>query len=125
MAPLPVQRRRIFLDNLEMAASIGVHPQEKRALQRVRIDVELSLDPATEPPVDRLSATLDYEALHDAVVQIGRSRHFALQETLARAIYDFCCGLEGVRGARVVTRKLDAYADCVVGYELAGGDLGG
>ena len=119
MAPPLVAHRRIFLDSLELACSIGVHPHEQRALQRVRVDVELVLSPDSEPSVDRLSATLDYEAVHDAVIRITRSRHFALQETLARAIYDFCGALEGVQGVRVVTRKLDAYADCTVGYELS------
>ena len=116
-APAPISRH-IFLENIELACSIGVHPHEERALQRVRIDVEVQLDLATEPAVDRLSATLDYEALHAHVCQIVRSRHFALQETLARALYEACGALDGVVGVRVSTRKLDAYADCTVGYRL-------
>ena len=119
MAPIPATQRRILLDDLQLACSIGVHSHEQRALQRVSIDVEIRLAPETEPQVDRLSATLNYEALHDEVISIARSRHFHLQETLARALYDFCCTLPGVLGARVRTRKLDAYADCSVGYELS------
>lgn len=104
-----------------MACSIGVLPHEQNALQRVMFDVEVCLDPATEPRLDRLSATLDYEHIHAGVMQIARSRHWHLQEVLARAIYDHLSSLDGVLGVRVRMKKLDAYPNCAVGYELSSG----
>lgn len=122
---LPVAARRIFLEGLEMACSIGVLPHEQNVLQRVMFDVEVRLRPETEPTEDRLSATLDYEAIHAGVQRIARSRHWHLQETLARALYEHLCSLAGVVAVRVRMKKLDAYPNCAVGYELASDGIEG
>ncbi len=49
-----------------------------------------------------------------------QARHYNLQETLVRAIYDTIAARAGVTALRVSTRKPDIYPDCTgVGVELS------
>ena len=60
--------RTVFIRDLTLMAAIGVHPHEHAARQRVRVNVELSVDddPAQDG-IDRLSRTVDYAQVADAV----------------------------------------------------------
>ena len=53
-------------------------------------------------------------------MKIVASRHFDLQETLARELFDALRMLDGVIGLRVRTAKPDAYPDCKqIAYQLS------
>ena len=114
-------KRRIFLRDFEVVASIGIHEFERQNPQRVFIDV--SLDIAEEDPldsaVDRIETVLDYDFLRGKIREITERRHFNLQETLCAEILLFCLEPEKVISARVSTRKPDVYPDCdSVGVEM-------
>ncbi len=111
--------RHVFLRDLVLAASIGVHPQEQGVLQRVRINVDLGVaeDPAAMR--DRLDSVLDYEALADQVRAIVTGRHTNLVETVAERIATACLTDARVRVARVRVEKLDVFVDAVAaGVEI-------
>ena len=113
-------KRRFLFDGLECRCRIGAHDHERDAAQRVVIDAEIQLDAKSEPERDELGATLDYDIMRSTILEIAMARHYDLQETLARAIFDALSGLAGVVGVRVRTAKPDAYADCrQVAYELS------
>ena len=112
--------RRFYLEGLECACRIGAYDHERLGPQRVIIDAEILLSGDSEPQSDALEATLNYDLIRSAILQIVTSRHFALQETLAREIYDSLAGLAGVTGVRVRTAKPEAYEDCrQIAYELS------
>ena len=111
--------RRLFLEGLECQCRIGAYDHERLGPQRVIIDIVLELSADTEPGRDHLEDTLNYDLVRQAVLDIAGARHFDLQETLAREIFDALGALPGVTGLRVRTAKPDAYADCrQVAYEL-------
>ena len=84
------------------------------------IDAEICLDGDSEPQYDSLDEALNYDLIRDSILSIAGSRHFDLQETLARALYDSLAALPGVTGVRVRTTKPDAYEDCrQIAYELS------
>ncbi len=112
--------RRFILDGLECICRIGIHDHERAAPQRVLIDAELLLSPVSEPMSDDIGDSLDYDVIRETIMRIIASRHFDLQETLARELFDALRMLDGVIGLRVQTAKPDAYPDCKqIAYQLS------
>ena len=90
--------RRFFLTGIEAVCSIGIHDFEKAAPQRVLIDIEVMLDPEMEPAVDNINDALNYDEIRQTVVDISQSRHFDLQETLAREVFNAVRSMKTVVG---------------------------
>ena len=103
--------RRFILTGIETNCSIGIHDFEKAAPQRVLIDIEVMLDPDMEPAVDTINDALNYDAIRQTIVDISQSRHFDLQETLARAVFNAVRSMKTVVGLRIRTSKPDVYKD--------------
>ena len=66
--------RHVFIRDMVLPASIGIHPHEHAATQRVRINVDLGVDD-TEEAIgrDELPRVVDYEKVANAVRAIGSS----------------------------------------------------
>ena len=112
--------RRFILEGLECMCSIGIYDHERAAPQRVLIDAELLLSPVSEPMSDDVDDSLNYDVIRETIVKIVASRHFDLQETLARELFDALRMLDGVIALRVRTAKPDAYPDCKhIAYQLS------
>ena len=84
--------RRIFIRDLRLQVSIGIHDFERKGPQTVVVNVDLLLAPADKAHGDRIANVLNYDIVHDGIVALARSRHFNLQETLVDAILDLCVG---------------------------------
>ena len=89
--------RHMFLRDLVLTASIGVHPHEHAAPQRVRINVDLGVEDdgaraLSRQPVgrDELARVVDYEKLAERVRGIVAAGHVRLVETLAERIAEAC-----------------------------------
>ena len=101
--------RRFFLKQIETPCSIGIHDFERKAKQRILIDLEVLLDPQTEPQNDSIEEALDYDKICAGVIALATSKHFDLQETLASAIFMLVRQMPGVIGLSVRTCKPDVY----------------
>lgn len=118
--------RHVFLRDLVLPASIGVHPHEHAAPQRVRINVDLGVEDdgaraLSRPSVGRddLRRVVDYEGVADAVRAIVAAGHVMLVETLAERIAESCLSDPRVHLARVRVEKLDVFADAAsAGVEI-------
>ena len=125
--------RHVFLRDLELAVSIGVHAHEHAAPQRVRINVDLGVEddgalPLSRRPVgrDELSRVVDYEKVADTVRAIVGSGHVRLVETLAERIAESCLTDRRVHLVRIRVEKLDIFPDATsagVEIERRRGDL--
>jgi dihydroneopterin aldolase len=112
-------QRRFILQGLECQASIGIYDAERAAPQRIKIDAELRLNAPSEPLDDQVESTLNYDNIRQTILTIVAARHYDLQETLARALFDALSGLKDVQSLCVRTAKPDAYDDCeTIAYEL-------
>ncbi len=112
-------RKRLFLEDFEVQASIGIHPPERQARQRVLVNVMIELAGETWPAEDSIGEVLDYDFLRVEIGRLVADRHFNLQETLCQAILDLITHRDGVRRVQVSTRKTDVYPDCrSVGCEI-------
>ena len=74
-----------------LQASIGVHPPEHEATQRVRINIDLGVEDDGARPLsrtavgrDELTRVVDYEQIANAVRRIVAAGHVRLVETLGR-----------------------------------------
>ena len=108
-----------FLHGYAMHCRIGIHEFERRAAQRVLIDIALFTAAPSDNAGDDIDAVVDYDFLRDEVSSLWAERHFDLQETLCREIAAVCLKRPGVLGVAVATRKPDVYENAeAVGCEI-------
>jgi dihydroneopterin aldolase len=111
--------RHLFVHDLVLPCRIGIHPDERDRLQRVRVNLDLGVDETGSALSDQLADVVDYEALVDRVRGALAKRHVNLVETLAEHVAALCLEDPRVRSARVRIEKLDAIADvAAVGVEI-------
>ena len=118
--PLLLHCRRVFLKDYEVWINIGVHEFEKRAEQRVIINVDLYVPlEISTPKSDELDEVVDYDFIRRTVAERLSKGHIHLQETLCDDILATVLSHSKVHAARVSTAKPDVYPDCeAVGVEV-------
>jgi dihydroneopterin aldolase len=122
--------RHVFLRDMVLPASIGVHAFEHEATQRIRINLDLGVEddgaaslsraaPRAAVGPDELSRVVDYEAVARQVRGIVAAGHVRLLETLAERIAEASLADPRVNLVRVRIEKLDIFADTTsVGVEI-------
>ncbi|MDY0331440.1 MAG: dihydroneopterin aldolase [Thiomonas sp.] len=112
--------RRLFLHNYEVNINIGVHDFEKRAEQRVLINVDLFIPLAlSTPQQDKLDEVVDYDFMRSVIAARIARGHIHLQETLCDDVARIMLEHPRVKAVRVSTEKPDVYPDCQsVGVEV-------
>jgi dihydroneopterin aldolase len=120
--PALMDCRRLFLRDYEVRINIGVHDFEKKAEQRVLINVDLFVPLAQSTPrADKLAEVLDYDFIRRTIAERAARGHIHLQETLADDVLALMLAHPLVKAARVSTEKPDVYPDCeAVGVEVFG-----
>lgn len=112
--------RRFVISQINVICSIGIHDFERAEKQRITVDLEVLLSADKEPQVDNIEQALNYDTIREMVIEIATSRHFDLQETLARTIFDAVQALSTVDALMVRTAKPDVYEDVrSVAYQLS------
>jgi dihydroneopterin aldolase len=112
--------RHVFVRDMVLAASIGVFQREHGVLQRIRVNIDLAVEDASESVgPDELSRVVDYGAVADSVRAIVAGGHVRLVETLAERIAEACLADHRVITARIRVEKLDILPDAEsVGVEV-------
>lgn len=110
----------VFIRDLELSASIGVHSFERTEPQRIRINLDLAVrEDDSAAAEDELAKVVCYEQVVSAIRHLIQSGHVNLVETLAERIAAMCLEDRRVRVARVRVEKLDVFADAAsVGVEI-------
>lgn len=108
---MKVQRYQLIMEGLEVEARIGIHDFERQAPQRLRITIEIDIEPHRLPAQDSIEATFDYDWVRDTVKALLAGRHFDLQETLVRTIVDALGSRPEIARVVVQTAKPDVYPD--------------
>ncbi len=110
--------RHVFVRDLVLSCSIGVHAFEKDGPQRVRVNLDLAVREGSEIG-DDLANVVCYEGIVTGIRGIVAEGHVNLVETLAERIAAMCLEERRVRTARVRVEKLDVFADATsVGVEI-------
>ena len=116
---MKARKRKIFINNLILIASIGVYEKEKKNKQKIIVNLEILLTNNTEPLSDNLEETQDYSQFRKCVTDIVQSEHFDLLEILTKKIYATISKNEFVLGVKVNISKPDIFDNCEVAYELS------
>ena len=116
---LNIRKRKIFINNSELMASVGAYEVEKEQKQKIIIDLEIYLTNDSETKTDELNQTQDYSQFRTLVKDIINSRHFQLLEILTDKIYEEIIKNEFVLGVKVKITKPDIFYDCEVAYQLS------
>ena len=112
--------RRFVISQINVICSIGIHDFARAKKQRITVDLEVLLSTDKEPQADTIEQALNYDTIREMVIEIATSRHFDLQETLARTIFDAVLALSTVDALMVRTAKPDVYEDVKsVAYQLS------
>ena len=113
--------RHVFVRDLVLDCSIGIHQHEREALQRIRVNLDLAVREAETNGLldDELANVVCYENLTKGVRALVSREHVNLVETLAEDVAAMCLGDDRVRSARVRIEKLDILEDAEsVGVEI-------
>ena len=118
--PALVDCRRLFLRDYEIYINIGVHDFEKKAEQRVILNVDLYIPLAMNTPSqDQLDEVVDYDFIRQVVLARIQKGHIHLQETLCDELAKEFLQNPQVLAVQLSTRKPDVYTDCTaVGVEI-------
>jgi dihydroneopterin aldolase len=76
----------IFIHELLIETTIGVHPWERDLRRTLRLDLELGADIRPAAATDRLEDTLDYQAVAQRISAFAAASDFQLVETLAERL---------------------------------------
>lgn len=111
-------RQLIIARDMTLSCSLGVSESERAKPQRIRINLEVAVDPK-RPSQDRVGEVVDYGRLVRDVRRTCLELKARLLETLAAAIAETCFEDDRVLSARVRIEKLDRYSDVGgIGVEL-------
>ena len=111
--------RHVFIRDLVLNCSIGIHDHEKIGPQRVRINLDLAVQEGNHPIHDDIRNVICYEDMAAGIESIVGQGHVNLVETLADEIADMALIDHRVRSARVRVEKLDILENAVsVGVEV-------
>lgn len=75
----------IFIEELRVAARVGIHPREKLAPQRLELDLTFGV-PDIAAQHDDIADTIDYAKVIERIRAELGARHFNLLETLGEFV---------------------------------------
>ncbi|MFN3076044.1 MAG: dihydroneopterin aldolase [Alphaproteobacteria bacterium] len=111
--------RHVFVRDMVLTGSIGVHPHERETRQRIRLNLDLAVREGTEPMDDELASVVCYEDIVRKVRGVVGAGHINLVETLAERVAEVCLRDPRVCSVRVRAEKLDVFPDVgSVGVEI-------
>ena len=113
------RKRKIFIHNFELMASIGVYENERKNKQKIIINLDILLTNSSEPKADDLMETQDYSQFRNEIKNIVQSKHFQLLEILVEKIHNNLIKKDFVIGATVKISKPTIFPDAEVAYELS------
>ena len=113
------QLYHVFIRDLVLPCSIGIHPHEHDAPQRIRLNLDLAVHEPADAINDDYANVVCYETITNSVRELLARGHVNLVETLAEDIAAICLDDVRVRSVRVRVEKLDIMPEAVsVGVEI-------
>ena len=109
----------VFVRDLKVNATVGVHDHEKKGPQPLLISIDLTVRELPGTVSVNLDRVVCYEDVVSNVQAICEEDHVNLIETLAERIAASCLKDARVHAVRVRVEKTQAFAECAsVGIEI-------
>jgi dihydroneopterin aldolase len=100
----------VVVRDLTVQSSIGVTADERARPQRIRVNLEVEVEPGT-PGEDKIAEVVNYGRLVGEVRDVCTGTTARLLETLAGEIAEACFFDQRARAVKVRIEKLDRYPD--------------
>ncbi len=111
--------RHVFIRDLMLSASIGIHPHERKMKQSLCINISVAVEAHNTTKDHKIDDVVCYETLANKVRDLVARGHIDLVETLADDIADQLLTDKRIFIIRVRIEKPDAIADTrSVGVEI-------
>ncbi|AJR09971.1 dihydroneopterin aldolase [Photobacterium gaetbulicola] len=101
----------VFIEHLEVIATIGVYDWEQEIKQKLVLDLEMAHDNRPAAQSDDVAYALDYAAVSDAVTQHIQTGRFLLVERVAEEIANLIMTQFSVPWIKVRVTKPGAVAN--------------
>jgi dihydroneopterin aldolase len=109
----------IFVRDLVVPCVIGIHPHERHLAQRVRVNVDLTVEDPCGSAGDDIANVVSYDDVVAGIRSLARRGGIGLVETFAEKIAALCLRDARVAAARIRVEKLDVFAEAEsVGVEI-------
>ena len=95
----------VFIESLEVDASVGVFDWEKQIKQRLVYDVDLYVDCAAASKTDDIADAIDYAAVSDTIIRVTTEKHTDLLECLADKVISTIFSEFPVKGVKIKLSK--------------------
>lgn len=95
----------IFVEGLQIEASVGIYEREKRATQPIEINLTFGV-PDAAAQHDDIADTIDYDQVVERIRGVLAERHFNLLETLGEFIVGLLFSEFGAPWVRVSIAKI-------------------
>ena len=76
---------KVFIEALEIECVIGIYDWERKILQPIALDIEMSFDNRPPAASDNIADTLDYKAISKRLIEFVSNSSYGLVEALAEA----------------------------------------
>ena len=96
---------KITISDLEVHVHIGVTEAERARPQRLLVTVEMESDLSVSAASDHLTDTIDYFAVSQRLLALGKDRRWNLIESLAAEVADLVLDEFGPRQVMVQVKK--------------------
>ncbi len=80
------QLTTINIENIPCYCSIGIHDEEKKMGQELKIDVSFDIDSSKVTSSDKLNDTVSYTDVFDTIQKVSKSKPYSLVEVLTENI---------------------------------------
>ena len=80
-------KRRVFVKDLVLKIFVGIHPFEKKRKQRVKFNIDITLDPNLFSNNNDMANIVNYEIVIKNITNIAKKKHYLLLENLADEIF--------------------------------------
>lgn len=113
------KRDKIHIRDIKFECIIGINDDERINKQEVVVDVTLFVDLRKVCKSDKIEDTVDYHAIYENILDMGRESQFFMVERLAEEIAGLCLANEQVKKVKVLVEK-PAALSCArtVGVEI-------
>ena len=102
---------RVFIEQLEVIATIGVYDWEQQIKQKLVLDIEMQHDNHPAAISDDVADALDYFAVSTAVTSLVETTPFLLVERVAESVAQLIIQHFGVPWVKITVRKPGAVAN--------------
>ena len=110
---------RVFIKNLILDASIGIHDYEKKKKQKISISLELDVKDNISQLKQKIENFVSYEIIIQKLKKLVLKKHIDLLETLAEKILKICFEDDRILSIKLKLEKIEVFKETdSVGIEI-------